>query len=115
MGWTYRLPSMFAASYLITLRQAAASPETPIILYSSDSRKEVNAIAEKFRYLKWCIRQDLTASKDLSAILETYDVRSKITEDEVGFILWITAKPTKLSDFFNLNPDLALEVAAQCQ
>lgn len=109
MSWHYRAPNAFPAIYITTLRQAAANPSAPIVFHSSASRADVEIIAERFRWFKWCVKQD-ESSTELLKILNTYDIRSLIKEDEVGYILWITAKPTKLSEFVRLNPILANEM-----
>jgi hypothetical protein len=115
MSWHYRSPLAFPALFISTLREAAARPDEPIVLASSSRRGDIEALAERFRWFRWCIRQDITIIPGLNYILDNYDVRSSIEQDAVGFILFIIAKPTKVSEFIRLNPDLAREILADCQ
>jgi hypothetical protein len=115
MGWYYKPPQSFPATFVLSLRNAAAAPDTSIILASTSDIVEAKSIAEKFRYFRWCIRSEPTASSDLSEILDTFDVRTIIKHDAVGYILYLTARPTKLSEFIRLNPDLAAQILPKCQ
>lgn len=115
MGWYYKPPSLFPASYLAAMREAAAIPDQPVIFHSAVRRAELDAISERFRWLKWCIRKEPNAVSELYQLLSTYDYRFKTVKDEVGWLLYLTAKPTKLSEFIRLNPELSAEVLPQCQ
>ena len=104
----------FPATMLAQLREAAASPDTTIPLASSPDIIDIQILAERWRYFRWCIRAKF-AIKDLTDICNTYDLRTTIRRDEVGYILYLIAKPTKVSEFVRLNPDLAGEILPQCQ
>lgn len=112
MGWWYKPPSVFPATYLASLRAAASQPGEALPFYSSEAESDCRVVAERFRYFRWCIRKPPIAAQDLYLITEAYELRTKLTQDEVGWILWLTAKPTKLSEFTRLNPELAFEVLA---
>jgi hypothetical protein len=112
MSWHYRSPHRFPALFLSLLRSAAAYPETPLVFHASPSRTNLETIAEQFRWFKWCIAKDPSVASDLYRLIETYDYRTKIEEDEIGYILRLYARPTKVSEFERLNPDLAAEVSA---
>jgi hypothetical protein len=114
MSWHYRAPAKFPALFHNVTREAALTGE-PVVFASSPSRADLEHIAEQFRWFKWCAAHDDGADKSLSNLVETYDFRSSIKEDEVGFILWLSARPTKVSEFIRLNPDLAREVLRECQ
>ncbi len=108
MGWHYRLPSQFPATYLSGLREAKANSPDRIILGQFSRSYEAKALAEQFRWFRWCVRERPDAAKDLSTILEDYDVRTSIESSDIfGYILYVTAKPTKISEFVRLNPQLA--------
>lgn len=114
MGWYYRTPQMFPAVYLSTLRNAAASPDIPQVL-GSGTIADIKVLAEKFRWFRWCIREHPTAMMELTNILENYDIRASTEIHGAGAIIYITAKPTKISEFIRLNPDLSAEVLSECQ
>jgi len=115
MGWHYKPPQVFPALYLNILREASSAPDVPQLFYSSNSRSEVEVIAERFRHFRWCIRQDPTAHKEMSRILADYDVRATIDTTSSGHLLYVVAKPTKVSEFIRLNPALAEAILPQIE
>lgn len=115
MGWWYKPPQNFPAAFLSNLRQAALQPDEPLPIESFGTEAEAKALAEHYRYFRWAIRTKPEAMIELSNILETFDVRTAIKPDEVGYVLQLTAKPTKLSEFIRLNPDLADQILPECQ
>ena len=115
MGWYYRPPANFPAFYPHSLREAALTPSIPTIVAATPTTKEINAIAETYRWFRWCIRSEPMANKELSSILENYEIRTSIETTNLGSILYVTAKPTKVSEFIRLNPELAGEVLPECQ
>jgi hypothetical protein len=114
MGWHYKSPLAFPALFLTSLREVSACPDEPLVI-ASGSKAQVAQIAERFRWFKWCIRQEKGTTFDLSAIIDAYDIRTVIREDEVGHTLFLIAKAKKLSEFERLNPDLAGEILPLCQ
>jgi len=102
----------FPASVLVAIRQASVFPNEPYMLGGFTQIEKAKRLAEKIRHLRWCVKQDATVTPDLNLIFNKFDLRTSITEDHLGFILWITARPTKVSDFIELNPELADEVLA---
>lgn len=118
MGWYYRLPQKFPAMYPQIIRAAVSSLNVPQLL-SYGSPEEVSSIAETLRWFRWCIRYDPAADKEFSTIFENYDIRAS-TQTEIWngkwqTLLYITAKPTKVSEFIRLNPELAGDVLSECQ
>ena len=114
MSWYYRRPQMFPAVYLNTLRNAANHPTVPQVL-GSGMVKEIEVLAEKFRWFRWCIRQEPMAYRELTNILETFDIRASTEIFGAGAMLYITARPTKVSEFILLNPELSAEILLECQ
>lgn len=112
MSWIYRSPLGFPAVYFNSLKTAAACPENSVLVIADKSYKKVQKYAETFRHFKWCIRQRPDVVPDLWKILETYEIRSKIVSDEIGYMLYIVARSTKLSEFQRLNPTLAHEIGS---
>lgn len=115
MSWHYKPPQAWPAIYLRAVREATLDPGSAIILWSSPARSDIDAMAEKFRHFRWCVRKEPLAMKEMTDLLEIYDIRAKIKSDELGHILYIIANPTKLSEFARLNPKLANEMLSKCQ
>lgn len=115
MSWHYRSPQSFPALFTMSLQKAAQYPDNFVMISAAPTRAEIDKQAEQFRWFKWCIRQNVTASRSLANILDDHDVRARIKEDDLGFILFIIARPTKLSEFIRLNPQLAEEVCQEVQ
>lgn len=117
MGWHYKTPQTFPATYLDSLRAATSDPGGRVLLASLRDRRDIEVIAERFRHFRWCVRQIPNAHHEIFLLLETHEIRTMIEEDETikSFHLWLTAKPTKLSEFVRLNPELAGEVLSNCQ
>lgn len=115
MGWHYRTPQSFPAMYLASLREASENPNQPHIMIQFKSEAEAKFEAERFRWFRWCIRQDLSVNKEMSMILQAFDIRCEIKSDYLGHMLEVVARPTKFASFVQLNPDLAAEILPQCQ
>jgi hypothetical protein len=115
MSWHYRAPQLFPALFVNTLRTAASCPDQSVMLGADNDRHNINLLAEKFRWFKWCVRKRPEAMPDLFKILSTYDVRSKVFTDKAGSILFVIARPTKVSEFMRLNPELAAQIVPECQ
>lgn len=110
MSWHYRSPLSFPALYTSALIKAGEWINDYVIVDARATLREAQRLAADFRWFKWCIRQNAGVRSDLFSILDTYDVRTQVREDEIGFILLVVARPTKLSEFMRLNPELAEEV-----
>lgn len=112
MPWHYKNPDTFAANIGATIRAATLDLNQPHILTAFRSRSEAEALQEMVRYYKYCVRN--TPGHSLSSTIENFDVRTSIKLDEVGgFTVLLTVRPTKISDFVELNADLAKEVLKQ--
>lgn len=118
MGWYYRLPQAFPAMYPQIIRLAVSLLNVPQLL-TYGTPKEVASIAETLRWFRWCVKQDPTAFKEFYNIFESYDIRAstqtEIWHGEFQTLLYITAKPTKVSEFIRLNPEIAGDVLPECQ
>lgn len=111
MGWHYKSPLAFPAAHIASIRSAATNLNEPFILGSFTDIKKANILQEKFRWLKWCVRQEPSITPDLASIISNFDVRTFIQEDKgFGYILYLIIRPTKVSEFISLNPELAKEV-----
>lgn len=114
MGWHYRLPQAFPAMYPQIIRAAVSSLNIPQLL-TYGAPQEVSAVAETLRWFRYCVRYDPTAAPEFTTIFESYDIRASTENDKAGTLLYVTAKPTKVSEFIRLNPELALDVLSECQ
>lgn len=114
MGWHYRLPQAFPAMYPVAIRTALQQLGEPVLL-TYGTKGEVEVVAEKFRWFKWCIREDPGAFMEFATVFDDYDIRTSSQYSAGNLILYVTAKPTKVSEFIRLNPELADEVLPDCQ
>lgn len=115
MPWTYKPPQSFPAVFVQTLREACANPDTPVLLASLADVRDTQAVAERFRYFRWCIRKEPYAHRELSICLENNQIRSKHVIDDFGSHLWITARPASIEEFIRLNPELSDSVLSDSQ
>lgn len=115
MGWTYRNPQLFPAVYRIAIRKAIETPGIPTILLEHKTFANAQSEAERFRYFRWCVKQDVSADTEMAMILLHHDLRCTVRSDGLGHILELVARRTKYSDFVELNPVLASEIIAGCQ
>lgn len=113
MGWYWKSPQAFPAMFTAVLKNACAEPDEAKYLGSFGSRADAKAVAERFRWFKWCVTSRPDRTPDLAGLLSNFEVRSQIKEDEVGFILTIRARHFKLDEFFALNPELARSIASE--
>ena len=108
MPWSYRSPSIFPARFPQAIRAAAAKPSTPILLHSGDPAT-LASDAENFRYYRWCVRQRPDYDRALASMLSAFTFR--VSTEAPGFsplhLLYVTAKPAKLSELATLNPHLS--------
>lgn len=114
MAWKYKSPHGFPARYPEAMRQAAAKPSTPILLFSGDY-ESAQVDAEKFRHYRWCLRQKPLAMAAISSIELTYAIRTSCDRHGSEGLLYLTLTPSVLSDLSTLNPHLAGIVAEACQ
>ena len=114
MPWTYKPPMNFPAVYGQTIREAVLT-EQPAYLGGFESLGEFKKLAENFRYYRWCVRERPDATREMFLIESSYDIRLSFKKTEAHILGFVTARRTKLADFTALNPELALELFAQCQ
>lgn len=111
MPWHYKHPDTFPAAYGAAINSAASDLNEPYMLGGFNTKSEAEGLAERIRHFKFCIRN--TPIHELQPILDNYDIRTFIHNDGFSFILWLVARPTKISDFVENNPDLAKEILSQ--
>lgn len=115
MAWHYRDVQTFPAHYGAAMREAVASLNTPILLFTASNAADAKSKCDHFRWYRWCLRerpQVLTALSDLET---TYQFRVSKDSAPGGVLIYLTASPTKLSDLQALNPKLWSEISAECQ
>jgi hypothetical protein len=115
MGWSWKSPTRFKVSFTATLRRASAEAPNPILLEACGfSRSHKDNVLEAFRHFKWCIKQDSRETPDLFHIVTSFDIRATVEKDDLaGYLIFIKAVPTKISEFERLNPELAQEILPQ--
>lgn len=114
MTWHVRSPQSFPAHFPRILAEAIRFENRSILFGSYKSHGEANAVAAHFRHFRWCLRQQPGVMPRLSALESTYQFRLSRTHEEAivadqakWIVLYLTATPTKLSQFVNLNPHLS--------
>lgn len=115
MAWHWKDPTTFSARFPAAMREAAAALGEPILLTTSLSSSEIYGFATRFRWYRWCLRHRPGVQETLAVLDMTYSYRTQIIKHPFGYELFLTAKPTQLSEFFELNPDLAIEIETLCQ
>ena len=114
MAWTYRSPLSFPARYPAALRKAVANLSEPVLLHSG-TPEDVSSDAENFRHYRWCLRQRPDVDKILGSYLELYQFRTSIEHYPETGLLYLVAKPSKLSVLADLNPHLEDIILSECQ
>ena len=115
MAWKYRSPFSFPARYPEALREAVAKLEVPILLHSGTLQSAYDE-AEQFRYCRWCLRKKPEVLYSLANLDLTYNIRTSVQALDRGRgLLYLSAKPTALSDLSSLNPHLDRIIADACQ
>jgi len=106
MSWRYKDPKTFPAYFAETMRKAAASPHEPQ-LFQSSTTSDLSDLIDLFRRFRWCIRQRPENDRTLSRLELTLDFRLSRDTAPGGTLLYLTARPTKVSELLDLNPELA--------
>jgi hypothetical protein len=114
MGWHYKPPQVFPAQFFVAIREAVKQPGERVLLARMPDLSDIEAIAENFRYFKWCVKQRPDAHVEMFTALSTYNFRTR-TEDELCYNLWLTATPNTIAEFSRLNPELAASILPGCQ
>lgn len=114
MGWHYKPPQTFPATYFEAIRAAVKEPGERVLLASFLDEGDSQVIAERFRHFKWCVRHIPSAHAEMYLLLESYSFRTKV-ENDMGFHLWLTATPNMIAEFSRLNPELAANILSECQ
>ena len=115
MGWHYKDIRTFPARFPIALREAVASLNSPILFETYATRDAALDDAERLSWFRWCIKQKPDVDKSLGEYVSLYQFRTKIDRSFGRFLLYLTAKPTRLSDLYALNPDLRDIITAECR
>jgi len=107
MVWDYRPPLKFDAKVSGMMKAVIASEDQHLNYYHS-TESECRALAEKFRFFRWCVRQDPAMAGDFYPIEMEYDFRSRVKyHPQSGWHLSIRAVPARLGYMHSLNPWLA--------
>ena len=123
MPWSYKSPLTFPARYPTALRSAVANFQTPVLLHSGPPG-EITSEAERFRYYRWCLRENPDVDRTLAHYLSIYQFRTSIDAEhfwtgsgyEQQQLLYLTAKPGKFTELSDLNPHLQdIFLSADCQ
>jgi hypothetical protein len=115
MSWHYRDIQTFPARYSTAMIEAVAKLGTPILFNAYSSPHEANSVAETIRWFRWCIRQKPDVNSKLGNFEALYQFRITSETMQGRTWLYLTAKPTKLSELSALNPHLADLIAHECQ
>lgn len=115
MGWYYRIPTHFPATFLQTIHEASARSPERVYFGAFETKKKALVLAEQFRWFRWCIREKPEARRDLFLIVCSYDFRTYVEMAGNHYTLWAAANENKVSEFIRLNPDLADEVLRDSQ
>lgn len=116
MTWRYRNIQTFPARYPSALREAVANLGDPILFNSYPTEADAADDCQTFRWYRWCLRERPDHDFVLGSYSDLYTFRISTEPQPSGSCLvYLTAKPTKLSELLELNPDLADIFAATSQ
>jgi hypothetical protein len=115
MPWFYRDPMVFPHSFHDGIFSPIAQLGSPVLLHIAESESEVLDVLERFRWFRWCIKQRPHLNPELYRAVCSHSFRASTSIQLSKFLIHITAQPNKVSDFIELNPDLANEILPQCQ
>ena len=115
MPWHYRDIQTFSARFQTSMSEAVASLGEPILFNHYGSLAAAETVAETFRYFRWCIRTKPGINRTLDQFEALYQFRLSSETNAGRTFLFVTAKPTKLSELHSLNPHLADLISAECQ
>ena len=114
MSWTYRDVQTFPGLYGNVIIEAIANLTTPRILFTETTEGNSQRKAQHFRWFRWCLRQKPNVNPVLSAYELNYQLRVQTDFIEDRYVTFLTAKPTKVSEIAELNPELS-SLIAECQ
>lgn len=106
MGWYYRDPLSFPATFTQGFREAAAMYPNPLLLGTANHRQKLNGLAADFRWFRWCIREKPGAHSALEHIENNFQIRTWKENIEGTWFLYLEIKPTRLSEILRLNPHI---------
>jgi hypothetical protein len=115
MPWTYRDPMVFPRSFHDGIFAPIAQLGTPVLFHIADSESELTSVLERFRWFRWCVKQQPSLTPELFQAISAHSFRASTSAQLSKLLIYITAQPNKVSDFIELNPDLANEILPQCQ
>lgn len=107
--------SRFPAKFPALMREAAASLHSNLLLGAFSTRLEAERLAEQFRWFRWNIRREPFADRNLTRIEESLNLKLSITDSPAGFLVYLKARPTALSEILTLNPHVADLIPEECQ
>lgn len=110
MSWNLRSPQSFPAHFSRIMLEAVAHEGRSVLFGSYRDHANAKHVAQQFRHFRWCIRQQPEIVPKLAVLETTFDFRLSSEEEYINLerwlVLYLTAQPTKLSQFVNLNPHL---------
>jgi len=107
MAWDYRPPSKHDAKVSAIMEAVLASDDKQLNYYLP-TESECRSLAQKFRYFRWCVRQDVALAGRYYPMEMENDFRSKVGfHPQSGWYLSIRAIPARLGYMHSLNPWLA--------
>lgn len=107
MAWEYRNPTKHDAKVSAIMKSVLASDDKEIS-YFFKTEAECRSLANKFRFFRWCVRQDVSQAGDYYPLEMENDFRSKVRfHPQSGWYLSIRAIPARLGYMHALNPWLA--------
>lgn len=113
MPWHFREPQTFPAAFFHSVRMATDREDHWIVLDRVANRREAKAIAERFRWFRWCVRNDTNAkSREFTELVDGYDWRTKVEVEGHFIILYLRARAKFSDELLALNPALAKEIFA---
>jgi hypothetical protein len=104
MSWDYRPPTKFDARVSSMMTSVLVSADKELSYYFP-TEAEARHRAEKFRYFRWCVRQDAAQAGAYYNMEIENDFRSKVRlHPQSGWHLSIRAIPARLGYMRTLNP-----------
>lgn len=108
MAWEYRNPTKHDAR-VASIMKAVLASEDQELNYYLPTEAECRSLANKFRFFRWCVRQDPAMAGDFYQMEMEYDFRSRVKyHQQSGWhFLSIRAIPARLGYMHSLNPWIA--------
>lgn len=104
MAWDYRPPSKHDARVAEIMMKTLGTEDNTLHVYFKHEA-DARGFAEKFRYFRWCVRQDQEQAGNYFELEMQYDFRSKVMLSPLGgWHIRFRAVPNRLGYMLQLNP-----------